>query len=50
MGYQEAFADIRADFQRYAKLIRGGGLLRRFLKFVFMNVAFCTCFGFVLPK
>ena len=24
MGYQEAFADIRADFQRYAKLIRGG--------------------------
>lgn len=25
MGYQEAFADIRADFQRYAKLINGGG-------------------------
>ena len=24
MGYQEAFADIRADFQRYAKLINGG--------------------------
>ena len=23
-GYQGAFADIRADFQRYAKLIRGG--------------------------
>lgn len=28
MGYQEAFADIRADFQRYANLIRGA-LLRK---------------------
>lgn len=50
MGYQEAFADIRADFQRYAKLINGGGTFKKIFEICVHERGFVYLFWFRLTK